>query len=203
MQLSSISEFVLSNLLSGEKVSNEIILELIAEVIECIKNCSFQKIPPSFYRLSEYVVSKVQFENLNELSTDIVLMYGKLWAIMYQAEIAEQKEAVRASIDDDAKQFENRHELFRAIRDRSGISHSELAEATGLSVSSLSQFMGKIDNGKYFISHQVGRKKYYYITNNGRELVNKMEERLSVTEISQYRAEFLYVNPSFEQQRDK
>ena len=164
MQLAGISEFVLNKLLLGESVSDEVVLELISEVNNCIKARLWQKIPHDFYRLSEYVISEVQFGDFKEVSTDMVLLYGKLWAVMNQAEVAEKEESLRLSIDDDAKRFKDKYKLFRAIRDDSGISHSDLARETGMSVSHLSQAVGKLDNGKYFISRQLGRRKYYYIT---------------------------------------
>lgn len=198
--LSSISEFIRCSLSSGENVSDEIIYELISEVDEHIKTCSLQKIPPDFFSLSEYVINKVQFGNLYEFSADLVLVYGKLWSVMNMVKIAEGDESLALSIRDDAKQYRKRLGLFRAIRDRSGINHSELAEAIGKSVSHLSQIINEMDSGKYFVSRQFGRSKFYYITNNGKELLSKMEEQENVINLDE---SFKYLSNSEISETDK
>ena len=190
-QLSSISEYVQNNLLSGEKASNTVIIELISELSYYIKAGLSHKIPPEFYRLSGYVKNKVQFGNLNEISADMLLVYGKLWSIATLVEVVEQEESMVQSIDDDVIQFENKYVIFKAIRDKSGITHDDLAKAAGVSVSSLSQFISKLDYGKYFVSSQIGRRKYYYITDNGRELIDKIEIRSSVTNIADFRSNYV------------
>ena len=188
-QLPIISETILKNLLSEKSVTDELILELVMETSDCLKVGSSSDIPSAFYRLFDYVKSVIHADDaLDQLPVDTVLAYGKLWTILSLAEIKEQEAAVRQSIDDDAKQFSAKYPLFKTIRDRSGIAHDELARSVSMADSALSQFMGNFDNGKYFVTRHFGKRKYYYITDNGKALVEKMEMDWSLDNSQTYQS---------------
>jgi len=173
--LEAASEIIYKNLLLGKEVSNDIVLEFIYAVKNCI-TANPKEIPPSFYRLSGYINDMVQSAELTDASVDIALTYGKLWSIVNLVEMAEHDELSKRSIEEDAIRFQNRYELFKIIKNNYGIAHNDLANYAKISVSALSQFMGKMENGRYVFYRQFGRNKYYYITDSGAELIKKIEE---------------------------
>lgn len=170
------SELILSNLLSDKTISDEVLLEFICEVNIYINTESFGEAPPSFYRLTEYVKNIATPEKLSTIPMTLVFIYGKLWSVLSLAEIAEHEESLKLSIDEDAKRYIDRYEVFDTVRTNRGISHKSLANAVKMSPSALSQFMSRMENGRYLFSRQIGRRKYYYITNNGEVLISKMDE---------------------------
>lgn len=65
--------------------------------------------------------------------------------------------------------------FFKAIANKPGIKHNELAEIMGKSPSSLSQFVLRIQQYNYFTQTVVGREKYYSLTSKGTKLFDELE----------------------------
>ncbi|MCL2717952.1 MAG: MarR family winged helix-turn-helix transcriptional regulator [Lachnospiraceae bacterium] len=165
-----------------KEIPDEVIINLISEIHLHTKTNSFKKMPDSFYRLAEYISNKIQSDYFGEYSAHLGLTYGKLWSINKFVKIAEKEDLLKFSIDDDAKLYHKRYHIFKMIKEKSnigGIAQNDLAKVADMSASAFSQFIGKFENGKYFISRQLGRNKFYYITDNGKILLEKMERLIN------------------------
>jgi len=173
--MSTISEQILSCLFNDKTVQNEMLLELIVEITGYMKSGVSQEVPHSFSRLSEYVNNIIQTEAINKKPLDTILMYGKIWSISSMVKIMECNESSEQQIEVDARQNSDKYTLFKTIEENGGISHKELADKIELSPSALSQKISRLDHDKYFISRQLGRGKYYYITSSGKILLEKMQ----------------------------
>lgn len=81
-------------------------------------------------------------------------------------------------IEINSKWLSNKGLFFQLISDNPGIKHGELAASMQISKSSLSQFVSKIKGYGYHYERTAGREKYYYLTNFGHRLLDRiMEEK--------------------------
>lgn len=119
---------------------------------------------------------------------------GRLYTVMELLKMMQEQQETEDILEQDAKDFmnRNRRNVFSALKGGGSLTHRELANACGLSDSSLSQFMHSIESKNYIHSRKVGRTKYYRLSGKGQKLLERMPlMRSRVMPTSQFSNGFL------------
>ena len=95
----------------------------------------------------------------------------------YFAKIEEENDIeINSKIETDSKRFFTKLSFFEIVMENPGIKHSVLSDEIGISKSSLSQFVAKIKEYGYYSERIAGREKYYYLTDIGVKLLERMRQ---------------------------
>lgn len=171
-------EIIYNNLLNGKTIPDEIIYEFSQETKEIVRNRAVVDIPSEFWNFQNYIEMfwrGRKYETAD--NTALIYQMGQLLSYVNMIrDIADEDERV-LSLDEYVNHWEKKYPVFKGIHDESGINHKKLAEVSGLTPSALSQFIAKTKWDGFFIFRNVGREKYYYLTEEGEKLYELMKER--------------------------
>ena len=185
--VSEVSEQIMQAFLSDRKIQEGLMVELIANVTKYIRSGIDETLSQSFFRLTEYVRGATQSLDIRDKPPDVILDYGKIMSIASMIDTIAYAKASEERMEEDAKhecdvmkleRDDKRYYMLKVIYENRGISHKNLAAATNASPSRLSQIVGQMKNDRYFICHQIGRCKYYYITDIGETLLKRIDEKI-------------------------
>lgn len=169
--ISELAEALFQGVVS-ERIPEDAVDELariLAEDVVWPRNSTLEK-------LGQYLHSLWHSGALEGMPWEFTFQVGRLCALTDLLKLSEERKADEEQLLMDAKRYLNRRAIFRVIAEEQGVRHGELAEKVGLSGSSLSQFMNRIAGRKYIFYRKSGRTKYYFLSEDGRALLEKMEE---------------------------
>ncbi len=179
---------ILECILDARKIPEEMLYEFSKMATKIVQNGCTEVIPEEFWELESYVQTYWRGEKYLK-SDDAVQIYqmGRLLSFTNMlAMLAEHKEK-EVSIEDYVVQLKDKYIIFKEIQNRPGITHKELADVAGMSVSSLSQFVNKYKLHGFFRGRTMGREKHYYLTDYGQQLYSAMKDRYEKITLSDYR----------------
>lgn len=173
-RIDKISE--LAEMLLQEAVADRISEDAVYEFTRRIAGQESQEWNAALERLDQYLQSVWRSGEMERLPWDFSVQTGRLLALLDLIKISAQLRTDREQLQSDARGYLGRLAVFQAINEKQGISHGELARRAGMSDSALSQFMNRIEHKHYLYYRKTGRNKYYYMLEDGRDLLKAMEE---------------------------
>lgn len=172
-KISALAELLLQDVVSG-RISADAVYELtrtLAETVTWPQNVSLD-------RLGQYLHALWRSGELEGMPWEFSFHAGRLLSLIDLLKMSAELKADEEQLQTDARRYLNRHPIFRAVAEEPGICHGDLAKKVNLSDSTLSQFMNRIENRNYIGYRKSGRTKYYFLQENGKALLEKMEELL-------------------------
>lgn len=178
MDMKNLIEKIFSYLLDEKSVPEDLIFELAQDTIRILQDGETDDLPQEFWNLQHYL-NLFWHGRKYESITDNYRIYqmGQLLSYVNIIRDAVDNREKKESIEEYAQRYNNRFLVYKAINDKPGINHRDLAMASGISTSALSQFISKTKWDGYYTFRVVGREKYYYLTENGKRLYQLLEKR--------------------------
>lgn len=179
-RLEALAGFILDGLIGGN-LSNAAAYEFAEQVCICIRENTEIQWGNQLKRLWDYLEGGSTA--LDGMKQDIgsAFQQGRIYAAMEFLKMSCQHQEDQNTLEEDAKEYSDHWSMvFLALNNGKSMTHRELAIASGLSDSSLSQFLHKIEEKNYILFRKAGRTKYYWLSSRGRELVKCMPSRKHV-----------------------
>ncbi len=170
-------EVLLEKVWNSSEIPEELLYELSKEAMTIVMKRSIDEVPDNFWELKRCVElfwRRKEYKCTNDPS--IIYQMGRLlsYTNMLVMLIEEQEESI--SLEEYAKSYRKWYKVFKGVYEEKGITHNKLSEESDMSVSSLSQFMGRAKPEGFFTYRMMGREKHYYLTEYGKRLYLYMKE---------------------------
>lgn len=167
-----ISEYVFED----RQIPEDLMYEFSKETAKIVRSGCTEVISEEFWELEHYIEAYWRGRKYMQ-SDDKARVYqmGQLLSFTNMICMLVEQQEKEVSIDDYAVRFKDRFLVFKGMFECPGITHKELADTAGLSVSSLSQFINKYKCDGFFLSRSMGREKHYYLTEYGEKLYSVMK----------------------------
>lgn len=168
-------QMILNYLLENKEIPEELIYELSKTTVKIVENHCMEMIPQEFWELDSFVEAYWRAESYTK-SNDMAFVYqmGQLFSFTNMLSTLAEKQEKENSIEDYAIQLKDKYVIFQQIDRNPGITHKELAQRAGMSVSSLSQFLNRYKEHGFIQRRSMGREKHYYLTAYGERLYSAM-----------------------------
>ena len=168
-------QMILNYLLENKQIPEELIYELSKTTVKIVENHCMEMIPQEFWELDSFVEAYWRAESYTK-SNDMAFVYqmGQLFSFTNMLSTLAEKQEKENSIEDYAIQLKDKYAIFQQIDRNPGITHKELAQRAGMSVSSLSQFLNRYKEHGFIQRRSMGREKHYYLTAYGERLYSAM-----------------------------
>lgn len=168
-------QMILNYLLENKEIPEELIYELSKTTVKIVENHCMEMIPQEFWELDSFVEAYWRAESYTK-SNDMAFVYqmGQLFSFTNMLSTLAEKQEKENSIEDYAIQLKDKYAIFQQIDRNPGITHKELAQRAGMSVSSLSQFLNRYKEHGFIQRRSMGREKHYYLTAYGERLYSAM-----------------------------
>lgn len=176
---------ILECIFDVRKIPEEMLYQFSKTTTKIVQSGCTEVIPEEFWELESYVQAFWRGEKYLK-SDDAVRTYqmGRLLSFTSMLSMLVEHKEKEVSVEDYAVQLKDKYIIFKEIQNRPGITHKELADAAGMSVSSLSQFVYKYKLHGFFRSRTMGREKHYYLTEHGQQLYSAMKARYERSNLS-------------------
>ena len=176
--MTKLIDMIYDYLVKRIEIPEELLYEFPQNILKMIQNHATSEIPSAFWNLQHYVEMFWRGKKYKkEKNTALVYQMGQLLACTNMIrDIVDADEKIM-NLNEYAKRWVNKYPVYKGIHDNPGINHKKLAEISGNSVSSLSQFISKTKWDGYIIYRSGGREKYYYLTQNGEKLYKLLREK--------------------------
>ena len=170
---------IISNYISKrEIIPDEYLYEFSTEITSAIESSDTERIPDEFWQLANYVELYWRGQKYTcDDSPERIYQMGQLLSFTKMIDIWFDRIETSTSLTEYAIIMNSKYSFFKSIHDESGITHKELASRMHTSVSSLSQFVNKIQGNGFFISRPMGREKHYYLTQKGEKIYELITKR--------------------------
>ena len=168
-------QMILNYLLENKQIPEELIYELSKTTVKIVENHCMEMIPQEFWELDSFVEAYWRAESYTK-SNDMAFVYQmvQLFSFTNMLSTLAEKQEKENSIEDYAIQLKDKYAIFQQIDRNPGITHKELAQRAGMSVSSLSQFLNRYKEHGFIQRRSMGREKHYYLTAYGERLYSAM-----------------------------
>ncbi len=183
---------IISNyIFEKEPVPDEYLYELSTEITSMIELSDTERISNEFWQLANYVELYWRGQKYTcDDNPERIYQMGQLLSITKMVHIWYDRIEKNTSLKEYARIMNHKYSFFKSIHDESGITHKELANKMHTSVSSLSQFVNKIQGNGFFISRPMGREKHYYLTQKGEKIYELITKRQGAFEIKNSNAAY-------------
>lgn len=183
---------IISNyIFEKEPVPDEYLYELSTEITSMIELSDTKRISNEFWQLANYVELYWRGQKYTcDDNPERIYQMGQLLSITKMVHIWYDRIEKNTSLKEYARIMNHKYSFFKSIHDESGITHKELANKMHTSVSSLSQFVNKIQGNGFFISRPMGREKHYYLTQKGEKIYELITKRQGAFEIKNSNAAY-------------
>lgn len=176
-----ISEYVFD----AAEIPESLLYEFSKKAMKVIQNRCVEAIPEEFWELEGYVESYWRGHKYTQSEDTLrIFQMGQLLSFTNMLSILSEETEKEISIEEYAVQLKEKYPIFKEIHEKPGITHKELADAIGMSVSSLSQFVTKYKWNGFFQSRAMGREKHYYLTKHGQQLYCTMKDKYEKPTVS-------------------
>lgn len=187
---------IISNyIFQKEPVPDEYLYELSTKITSMIELSETERISNEFWQLANYIELYWRGQKYTcDDNPERIYQMGQLLSITKMVHIWYDRIEKNTSLNEYARIMNHKYSFFKSIHDESGITHKELAAKMHTSVSSLSQFVNKIQGNGFFISRPMGREKHYYLTQKGEKIYELITKRqgASVTKNSNVEYEGIF-----------
>lgn len=176
--MKNLIEIIYNYLLDNKTIPDELMYEFSQDTKEIVRNNAAFDIPSEFWNFQNYIEMFWRGRKY-ETAENATLIYqmGQLLSYVNMIRDIADEDEKTISLDEYANHWGNKYLVFKGIHDEYGINHKKLAEVSDLTPSALSQFIAKTRWDGYFTYRNVGREKYYYLTEEGEKLYELMRER--------------------------
>lgn len=186
--MKKLAEHILEYVLEGSELPEDLIYEFAREILKIIKNGQILSISDEFWELENYVETFWRNEEfIKTKNFYIVYQMGQLLSLTSMISMIDDEEKRDLSVKDYAIQWKDYYSVFQRIHENRGITHKELAAASGMSISTLSQFINGVKWTGVFNCRLMGHEKYYYLTEYGErvyEVMKKNDVRIEFKKVS-------------------
>lgn len=171
--LEDIIQSILANVQEEKPIGRETISrfkEWIAERITIEKD----RIPSSFDDLQIAIQSTWQYGSITNMDANTAAIYGALWfgvSLLEKARINEEEKLERESLIKEVSRNRKFTLALEGMKKYPGIKHGDLAEYCGIDKSNLSQLFSRIKGQQLYRSSNIGREKYYYLSDFGMSIL--------------------------------
>lgn len=175
--MKELAEQILDYIMENREVPEDLLYEFSKETLRIIQSRQTTSIPDTFWDLENYVETFWRCSEFTQAENSyFVHQMGQLLSFTNLISIMDDEEQRELSIEDYAEQWRDRYLVFDYIHRHRGITHKTLAEASGMSVSALSQFINKVKWTGVFNCRSMGREKHYYLTEYGEQVYEYMKK---------------------------
>lgn len=179
-RLEALAGFVLDGLI-GRNLSDAAAYEFAEQVCICIREDAEIQWGGQLKKLWDYLEGGSTALDGMKQDTGSAFQQGRIYAAVEFLKIFCQHQEDKNTLEEDAKEYGDHWRMvFLALNNGRSMTHRELATASGLSDSSLSQFLHRIEEKNYILFRKAGRTKYYWLSSRGRKLVKCMPSRKRV-----------------------
>lgn len=171
-------EIIYNCVLSGKEIPEDLLYEFSQNIIKIVQSRQVDNIPAEFWDLQHYIELFWRGRRYKKEKNSI-LIYQMGQMLSYTSmirDIADDNEMVMG-IKEYAERWKNKYLVYKGVHAESGITHKKLANVSGLSPSALTQFISKTKWDGYLTYRNVGREKYYYLTEEGEKLYKLLKSR--------------------------
>lgn len=176
--MKNLIEIIYNYLLNNKTIPDELIYEFSQDTKEIIRNNAALDIPSEFWSFQNYIEMFWRGRKYEtEKNTALIYQMGQLLSYVNMIRDIADEDEKTLSLDEYARHWANKYLVFKGIHDEYGINHKKLAEVSKLTPSALSQFIAKTKWDGYFTYRNIGREKYYYLTEQGEKLYELMREK--------------------------
>ena len=174
-------EILYSHIMNGKRISDDLMYEFSQHILKIVQG--IEEVEPvnelfAFRNYVEMYWRGGKFET--EKKGYFAFQMGQLLSYINMLKDIEEIKKQELNLEEYASRWEKRFSVFKSMHEEKGITHKKLADLSGLSPSSLSQFIAKTKWDGYFVYRIAGREKYYYLTEKGEKLYDYMEEKRRV-----------------------
>ncbi len=171
-------KILLEYIYNSKEIPDELLYEFSQKTMQIVQRKATEEIPDEFWDFENYVEMFWRGKKYNYMSDScMVYQMGRLLACTNMLSILVDEREREASLEEYADLLKNRFEVFEGMYNTRGITHKELAELSGVSVSALSQFINRIKAEAFFTYRVMGREKHYYLTEYGEKLYFLMAQK--------------------------
>lgn len=164
--------------LTKNTLSDAIVHEFTEYVCKIIQKESEIYWDGNVRKLWEYLAGGRTAWEHEEQSGNNAFRQGRLYSVLEMLKMIQEQQEADDTLEQDAREYgRNRYKVFEALKNGRSLTHRELADTSGLSESSLSQFMHSIESKKYVYFRKVGRTKYYRLSGRGQKLLACMSSK--------------------------
>lgn len=184
---------IISNyIFKREAIPDEYLYEFCKEITSAIELSDTECIPNEFWQLANYVElywrgQKYSYDD----NPERIYQMGQLLSFTKMISIWFDRIEKNTSLNEYALIMNNKYSFFKSIHDEPGITHKKLASKMHTSISSLSQFVNKIQGIGFFISRPMGREKHYYLTQKGEKIYELITKNQSTPVPKSLKQEYL------------
>lgn len=167
---------LLEKVWSNSEIPEELLYEFSKETMTIVMRRSTTDVPENFLELERYVELFWRGKGYKSTSDPgIIYQMGRLLSYTNMLSMLMEEHEKSTSLEDYAKIYRRWYKIFKGVYEEKGITHNKLSEEADMSVSSLSQFMGRVKPEGFFTYRMMGREKHYYLTEYGQSLYLHME----------------------------
>ncbi len=178
MHMNELIKRIFEFILNKEVIPEDLMYEFSQDTMNFVRKKECEDLPEVFGDFQSYVELFWHSRKYNQIQNPkIIYQMGQLLAYVNMISDSVQDEEEELSLEDCANRWKNRYPVFKAVYYERGITHKKLAQLSGLSPSSLSQFLSKIRSEKVFLSRTMGREKHYYLTEKGEKIYHLLSEK--------------------------
>lgn len=164
--------------LKKKEIPKDLLYEFSRDAIKIVQNRQVDDVPTEFWDLQHYVeLFWREKKYKKEKNSILIYQMGQLFSYTSMIrDIADDNERI-LRIREYAERWKNKYLVYKGVHDESGITHKKLVNVSGLSPSALSQFIAQTRWDGYLTYRNVGREKYYYLTDEGEKLYELLKSR--------------------------
>lgn len=130
-----------------------------------------------YQALSDFVNKLWYYGDFGKAARLQIFLYGSIWAGIRMIERRHKKIDRQRKLEELIPYYSDKEWLLRAIYDKPGIRHKDLAKEGGKSVSQLSQIISKASKDALISYHRLGREKYYFLMDSGEAVYQEIARR--------------------------
>lgn len=181
-RLEALAGFVLDGLIK-ENLSDAAAYEFAEQSCIYIREEAEFQWGTNLEKLWDYLASERAMADYAGQDRSSAFRRGRIYATMELLKMLQQQQEDEETLEEDAKEYcDHWRVVFEALQNGRSMTHRELAGAVGVSESSLSQFLHRIEGKNYIHFRKVGRTKYYRLSGRGRKLLQCMPRRRKALE---------------------
>jgi hypothetical protein len=214
MDITSIADLMENDGMNFDKIANALsnMSNFVVKYIQSgIINEFTKSIDDSYILLSKYI-NKLSLNKNKDLQQAYIL--GYLMALFELESTYKNTEETTNPIDniDNAysvellDEYKDLNEFISLLYQDSVVSHLKLAEVLNLRGSALSNFLDRIKYLEFYSTKKYGRRKFYYITENGRQfyrvICDRYNKNISSNNITEFILRFISLIISESKQRN-
>ncbi len=174
-KLENICSTLCERLQSNKEITEEQIHVFLNGISDTMSSKEIENLPDSAQFLSDEVNQVWNYRDLEHISRTQAFLFGCIWACFKILDKMLHRESEYSTLNDLAAYYSDKQWFFQAILEIPGIRHKDLAQKGKISPSQLSQFVSKACREGLVTYHRMGREKYYFLMDRGKDVYKKIQ----------------------------